>query len=209
MAPAFFVCVGHQHLCMAELVLASRSPRRAALVRLLGLKNVRIEPADLHEEILPDISPAENTERLALDKARAIASSLTDRTSVVLGSDTIVVLDGYILGKPRDAEHAIEMLQSLSGRTHTVYTGVGLVSGDGCEESFHVETQVTFRTLNEREIEDYVATGAPMDKAGSYGIQEDFGAVFVSRIQGDYYNVVGLPLCELYQRLRRFEPALF
>lgn len=191
------------------LYLASQSPRRAALVRLLGVKLVRIQPSALHEGMLPELSPAQNVARLAIDKARYIRSSLSE-PGVILGADTTVVLGDEMLEKPHDEQHAIEMLMKLSGNTHTVFTGVGLVDvTSDREESFWVETKVTFRTLERSEIERYVATGAPMDKAGAYGIQEDFGAVFVREIVGDYYNVVGLPLCELYQRLRKFEPALF
>lgn len=193
----------------ATLYLASQSPRRASLVRLLGIKSVRIQPSALHEAMLPELTPAQNVARLAIDKARYIKSSLSE-PGVILGADTTVVLGNEMLEKPNNEEHAIEMLSKLSGNTHTVFTGVGLVDvASDREEAFWVETKVTFRDLEPEEIRRYVATGAPMDKAGAYGIQEDFGAVFVREIVGDYYNVVGLPLCELYQRLRKFEPALF
>jgi septum formation protein len=191
------------------LYLASQSPRRASLIKLLGIRSVKIQPSDLHEEMLPELSPAQNVARLAIDKARFIKTSLSE-PGVILGADTTVVLANEMLEKPRDEQDAIKMLTKLSGNTHTVFTGVGLVDvASDREESFWVETKVTFRELERAEIERYVATGAPMDKAGAYGIQEDFGAVFVREIVGDYYNVVGLPLCELYQRLRKFEPALF
>lgn len=191
------------------LYLASQSPRRALLVKLLGIRNIRIQPSDLHEEMLPSLSPGENVARLAIDKARYIRHTLTE-PGVILGADTTVYLNGKILEKPVSPEHAIEMLTALSDNTHTVFTGVGLVDTHSeKEESFWVETKVTFRKLDQSEIEQYVASGSPMDKAGAYGIQEDFGAVFVSRIEGDYYNVVGLPICEVYQHLRSFEPALF
>jgi septum formation protein len=193
----------------STLYLASQSPRRASLIGLLGIRSVKIQPSALHEEMLAELSPAQNVARLAIDKARYIKSALTDR-GVILGADTTVVLGNEMLEKPRDEQHAVEMLSKLSGNTHTVFTGVGLVDvTSDREESFWVETKVSFRDLEREEIERYVATGAPMDKAGAYGIQEDFGAVFVREIVGDYYNVVGLPLCELYQRLRKFEPALF
>ena len=191
------------------LFLASQSPRRAALIRLLGIASVKIQPSDLHEEMLPELSPAENVARLAIDKARYVKASVSGQ-GVILGADTTVVLGNEMLEKPRDERHAVEMLSKLSGKTHTVFTGVGLVDPRSHrEDAFWVETKVTFRDLSQDEIKRYVATGAPMDKAGAYGIQEDFGAVFVREIVGDYYNVVGLPLCELYQRLRKFEPALF
>lgn len=194
---------------MSTLYLASQSPRRASLIKLLGIRSVRIQPSTLHEEMLAELSPAENVARLAIDKARYIKASLTG-PGVILGADTTVFLGNEMLEKPRDEQHAIEMLTKLSGNTHTVFTGVGLVDVvSEREETFWVETKVSFRELGREEIEQYVATGAPMDKAGAYGIQEDFGAVFVREIVGDYYNVVGLPLCELYQRLRKFDPALF
>lgn len=190
------------------LYLASQSPRRAALIKLIGVSNVVIYPSQLEEEILPELGPGENAARLAVDKARWVKNEMLD-TGVIVGADTIVVLDGHILGKPKDPADAIRMLLSLSGRTHTVFTGVGLVDTHADrEESFFISTEVTFRELEQDEIRRYVATGAPLDKAGSYGIQEDFGAVFVTRIDGDYYNVVGLPLCELYLRLKRFAPDL-
>ena len=193
----------------STLFLASQSPRRASLIRLLGISQIRIKPSSLHEEMLPELSPAQNVARLAIDKARYIKPEIS-QPGVILGADTTVVLGNEMLEKPRDEAHAIEMLTKLSGNTHTVFTGVGLVDAmQDREEQFWVETRVTFRQLEPEEIRSYVATGAPMDKAGAYGIQEDFGAVFVREIVGDYYNVVGLPICELYQRLRKFEPALF
>ncbi len=192
-----------------RLILASQSPRRAHLIRLLGIKNVSIIPSDV-DESLENLLTAEGTViELALRKARALRDKVVSH-SIILGADTIVVLDDMILGKPADPDEAVSMLHQLSGRTHTVYTGVALVDTSTNEERHFVEhTDVTFRALGSEEIESYVATGAPLDKAGAYGIQEDFGAVFVSRIDGDYYNVVGLPLCSLYQHLKQFSPELF
>jgi septum formation protein len=193
----------------STLFLASQSPRRASLIRLLGISRIKIQPSALHEEMLPELTPALNVARLAIDKARYIKPEVTE-PGVILGADTTVVLGNEMLEKPRDQQDAVDMLTKLSGNTHTVFTGVGLVDTESDrEEQFWVETKVSFRHLDLDEIERYVATGAPMDKAGAYGIQEDFGAVFVREIVGDYYNVVGLPICELYQRLRKFEPALF
>ena len=202
---------------MPTLYLASQSPRRAALVRLLGVRTIDILPSDLHEAMLAELSPAENVQRLAFDKAQHIAKMLVERRSaggIVLGADTTVVLDGQMLEKPIDAEDAERMLSTLSGRTHTVYTGVSLVpvspdapSADAV--TFVEATEVTFRHLTLSEIRDYVATGSPMDKAGAYGIQEDHGAVFVRRINGDYYNVVGLPISSVYERLKVLAPGLF
>ncbi len=192
------------------LFLASESPRRASLVKLLGVKRIIIRPARLDEMMDAAMSPSENVERLALHKARRVALELDDEHGVVLGADTTVWIDGNMLEKPIDALDAERMLLQLSGATHTVYTGVALYDMDTKRELSFVEaTDVTFRKLTSEEIQDYIATGSPMDKAGAYGIQEDFGAVFVKCIEGDYYNVVGLPLCSLYMALKSFAPDLF
>lgn len=192
------------------LYLASQSPRRASLIKLLGIKQIEIRPADLHEIMQPDMTPAENVRRLALHKAQHIAKQLTGKEGIVLGADTTVVINGQILEKPLDTEDAERMLSTLSGDTHTVYTGVAVVDTRTHQHSAFVEsTDVTFRPLSIDEIRAYIATGSPMDKAGAYGIQEDFGAVFVQRIDGDYYNVVGLPLSRLYVTLKHFAPDLF
>lgn len=178
------------------VVLASSSPRRQQLLRQIGVEFIVVKP-DVPEETLPGETPESMVERLALDKALAAGHG----TGVVLGADTVVVLDGVILGKPADPAEARAMLARLSGRTHTVFTGFALVGADRRVVG-HERTDVTFRPLEAAEIERYVATGAPLDKAGSYGIQDDFGAVFVERINGDYYTVVGLPLTRVYTALR-------
>ncbi len=178
-------------------------------MRLLGIRDIQIQPADLVEAFDPERIASENVRLLALHKARHVAEQ-SDKPCVILGADTTVVLDGTVLNKPVDAEDAVRMLQMLSGQTHTVYTGVALVDAHTKrEESFTESTDVTFRPLSDQEIRSYVASGSPMDKAGAYGIQEDFGAVFVRHIDGDYYNVVGLPLCRLYVALKQFAPDLF
>jgi septum formation protein len=192
------------------LFLASESPRRASLIKLLGVKRISIHPANLHEVMNAELTPSENVERLAQHKARKVAQELNGESGVVLGADTTVWIGGKMLEKPVDAKDAERMLLQLSGATHTVYTGVALYDSESKRELSFVEaTDVTFRTLSINEIRNYIATGSPMDKAGAYGIQEDFGAVFVSRIDGDYYNVVGLPLCSLYVALKSFAPDLF
>lgn len=193
------------------LYLASASPRRAQLIKLLGAKHVVISPTDVDETHDGKLGPAEYVEQLALDKARALLPKLSgNEEAVIIGADTTVVLENAILGKPNDADDAKAMLRRLSGNTHIVYTGVAIIdSVSGKEHSFVEKTFVTFRELTDKEIADYVASGSPMDKAGSYGIQDDHGAVFVSRIEGDYYNVVGLPLCSLYLAVRDFAPAIF
>lgn len=157
--------------------------------------------SDVPEDISGDTAPAGAVKMLALRKAEDVARRRPE--ALTLGADTVVVLDGAILGKPRDASEAEAMLHRLSGRTHTVYTGIALVHPQsGRAETAAEATRVTFGPMDAREIADYVATGSPMDKAGAYGIQDDRGALFVERIEGDYYNVVGLPLYKTYRILR-------
>ncbi|MEM6647958.1 MAG: Maf family protein, partial [Bacteroidota bacterium] len=176
-----------------------QSPRRKRLLEQIGV-SFTVHAADLDETFDPDAGPADIVQSLALDKAVAVAEHHPD--ALVLGADTVVVLKGDILGKPVDADDASAMLQRLSGQTHTVYTGIALVHSAAQRAATRVEaTDVTFGALTDDEIAAYVATGSPMDKAGAYGIQDDLGACFVSRIDGDYYNVVGLPLHRLYRLL--------
>jgi len=182
------------------LILASRSPRRRKLLAQLGL-DFEVHPSDLDENASNHRLPEQLVEQLALEKARAVAARFPE--ALTLGADTIVVLDGDVLNKPADEAEARAMLRRLSGRTHTVYTGVALVHPASQREVVDYEaTQVTFAPLTDAEIDAYVATGSPLDKAGAYGIQDDYGAVFIRRIEGDYYNVVGLPLHRLYRMLR-------
>jgi septum formation protein len=182
------------------LILASRSPRRQKLLAQVGLP-FAVQPSAVEEVIPPGLSPSAAVQHLALEKAQAVAVDFPK--ALTLGADTIVVLDGDVLGKPADAAEARAMLQRLSGRTHIVYTGLALVHAAAKHTVTSFEaTHVTFGTLTEAEVADYVATGSPMDKAGAYGIQDDRGALFVARIEGDYYNVVGLPLHRLYRLLR-------
>lgn len=182
-----------------SVVLASQSPRRQELLRCLFPRfTVRVSEAD---ETLPaGIAPNAAVESLALRKARAVARDAPG--ALVIGADTVVAIDGLILGKPRDAADAAGMLRRLSGRTHQVYTGVAMLGG-GREETFHECTGVTFAPLAEEEIAWYLSTGEPFDKAGSYGIQ-GYGARFIERISGDYFAVMGLPLHGIYTRIRRF-----
>lgn len=184
------------------LVLASRSPRRQQLLRQIGLAFDCI-PSDVEEVIDGVVTPAEHVTILAERKARDVALRLAD--GIVIGADTIVVHDDEIIEKPADAPHAVSMLQRLSSQRHEVFTGYSLVDvGSGRVLTRHVCTQVWFRRLAEDEIRSYVASGSPMDKAGAYGIQDDFGAVFVRKIVGDFYNVMGLPLCDFYCAYRHF-----
>jgi septum formation protein len=178
-----------------QVVLASASPRRRELLRLVGIEHTVI-PAEVDEARPPGEAPAVYAERLAREKAGAI-----DRDdAVVIGSDTIVIVDGDVLGKPRDREQAVAMLRRLSGRAHVVMTGVA-VAWRGRMSSGVEEVGVTFRALSDDEILRYVATGEPMDKAGAYGIQ-GFGATIVDRVDGDYFAVMGLPLNRLVRLCR-------
>ncbi len=189
-----------------DLILASESPRRRDLLSQLGLK-IRVVPSGICEKIDANVAPHNIVQDLALKKALAV--SRRESTALTLGADTIVVHDGNVLGKPCDADHARMMLRRLSGTTHTVYTGIALIHPKTERQSVACEAaSVTFGQLSERAIEAYVATGSPLDKAGGYGIQNDWGSVFVSRIDGDYYTVVGLPLHRLYVILRDDFPDL-
>jgi len=179
------------------VVLASQSPRRRELLTLIGIPH-EVRPADVDESVHPDEAPVPHCERLARTKAETVAAS--NPAAVTIGSDTIVVIDGEILGKPRDRTHAIEMLTRLSGRTHTVFTAVA-VTFAGRTLSGVESVSVTFRAMNTARIAAYVDTGEPMDKAGAYGIQ-GFGATNVERIDGDYFAVMGLPLGRMVELFR-------
>jgi septum formation protein len=173
-----------------RVVLASASPRRRELLTLIGVPH-EVRPADIDESYLAGETPWQHAERLAREKASVFDAP----DAVVIGSDTIVVVDGDVLGKPRDRAHAAEMLRRLSGRSHIVMTGVA-VHWNGRLLSGLEEVGVTFRALSEEDIERYIATGEPMDKAGAYGIQ-GYGATIVERVDGDYFAVMGLALNRL------------
>jgi septum formation protein len=177
-----------------RVILASASPRRRDLLELIRLDH-EILPANVDETVAAGESPRAYSERLA----RAKASIVEAPDCIVIGCDTIVVVDGQILGKPRDAADAARMLRILSGRSHLVMTAIAVAYG-GSVKSEVVEVGVTFRQLSERDIADYIATGEPMDKAGSYGIQ-GYGATIVDRVDGDYFAVMGLPLNRLIRLL--------
>ena len=181
-----------------HVILASASPRRRELLTLVGIPH-EVRPADIDETLLAGETPAGHAERLARSKAHKIAGD--SRTAVVIAADTIVVVDGAVLGKPRDAAHATEMLRSLSGREHTVCTAIAVALGDRTESAVE-QVRVWFRPLTATEIADYISTGEPMDKAGAYGIQ-GFGATIVERVDGDYFSVMGLGLRRLVSLLER------
>ena len=180
------------------LILASASPRRSELLRAAGIEfTVRV--ADIDETVLPGESPGDYVRRLAREKAQAVAQA----GEMVLGADTTVVIGGEIAGKPVDAEDARRMLKLLSGQWHEVLTGVSLVSRDQIISEVAV-TRVKFSELTEAEIDWYVSTGEPMDKAGAYGIQ-GYASRFVEGIEGNYSNVVGLPVQVVYRLMKEFE----
>lgn len=182
-----------------NLILASQSPRRRELMGLLRIP-FTVRAADIDETMDPNADPAEEVARVSRLKAEAAARSPEE---TVIAADTIVVCGGKLLGKPRDEADAFRMLQMLSGRAHQVMTGLTVRRGDSIRTHTEI-TDVYFRPLSEQEIRDYIRTNDPMDKAGSYGIQSG-AAVFVEKLAGDYYNVVGLPVCRLYQILKELE----
>ncbi len=185
---------------MDTIILASASPRRRELLAQVGIPfKVLVSEA---EEMITKTEPGEIVEELSLRKAKAAADKASAGQTLVLGADTIVVLDGKILGKPHSEEEAFQMLQSLSGRTHQVYTGVTFIQGER-EYSFHEKTEVSVYPMTEEEIRTYIASGDCMDKAGAYGIQGSCAA-FIQKINGDYYTVMGLPVGRVYQELKKF-----
>ena len=181
-----------------DIILASKSPRRRALLEQMGVRDFRIVTPDIDEHMDRDLPPAELVRQISLEKAQAVAAQ-ADPNTVVISADTVVALDGVVLGKPADKEEAFRMLSLLSGNRHQVYTGLTVLRGEQVFSQWE-ETAVTFRSLTAEEIEAYIATGEPMDKAGAYGIQ-GYGALFIQGISGDYYNVMGLPVCRLGQIL--------
>lgn len=182
-----------------QIVLASASPRRQELLRQVGVSFV-VEPSNVNEEVSEPMAPAQLVEHLALSKAREVAARRPG--AIVLGADTIVVVDGQVLGKPANRADAIAMLERLAGREHQVMTGVALVQNKR-EAVSHEETVVRFGPLTREQIERYVDSGEPMDKAGAYGIQGR-AAAMIHAIAGDYFTVVGLPLYRTVQMLSQF-----
>ncbi len=186
---------------MQEIILASASPRRAELLRRIGVE-FRVVPSDVEERLEDSLDARSLALELASQKARAVAARYPE--AIVLAADTVVCCDGEILGKPADRQDAVRMLRLLSGRTHEVSTGVVLRrESTGQERCEVVTTRVTFRRLSQEEILGYIATGEPFDKAGAYGIQ-GYGALLVEGIEGCYSNVVGLPLAKVGEMLREF-----
>lgn len=179
------------------IILASKSPRRQELLSLMGLE-FQVVTADIDETIDKSLPIEQEIARLSRQKAEAI----DDNDNIIISADTVVVLGNTVMGKPRDAENARQMLNVLSGKTHRVITAVTVKNGDKIRTEV-VITEIVFRELSKREIDSYVASGSPMDKAGAYGVQEK-AAAFVKEIHGDYFSVVGLPVCTLAVMLREF-----
>ena len=183
-----------------QLILASASPRRKELLGLFGIP-FAIRVADIDETMDPGRSPYDEVGRVSRAKALAVPREKED---IVIAADTIVVCEGSVLGKPKTEEEAKAMLRLLSGRDHQVMTGCTVLRGERCE-TFTEVADLHFRELREKEIERYVASGEPMDKAGAYGIQGG-AALFCERMAGDYYNVMGLPVCRLWKTLAEIAP---
>jgi len=184
-------------MSICRVVLASGSPRRHQLLNLIGIEH-EVNPANIDETMRPREAPRRHAERLAREKARTVA--VRDPDLITIGADTVVVINRKVLGKPADTNDAARMLGMLSGREHTVITAVAVARGRKLRSTIE-EVRVKFRRLREDEIEAYIATGEPMDKAGAYGIQ-GFGATIVERIEGDYFAVMGLPLVRLVGLMR-------
>ncbi|ANS75504.1 septum formation protein Maf [Paenibacillus yonginensis] len=188
-----------------SIILASTSPRRQELITVLGIP-FSVIPSYADETLEPHWSPEQAVCELASRKARQVYDSLNDRPqAVIVGSDTVVVRDGEILGKPEDKAHAVQMITSLQGRQHEVYTGVACLDAESGRLVVRSRmTRVTMKPLSESQVQAYVSSGEGLDKAGAYGIQ-GLGAVLVTGIEGDYFNVVGLPLSLLADMLAEFE----
>ncbi|RLD89796.1 MAG: septum formation protein Maf [Bacteroidetes bacterium] len=185
-----------------DIVLASASPRRRQLLQELGIR-FRVQPKKVEENFDEQLAPVQVAEYLSELKARAFAKEELEEKTIVITADTVVTIDGMILGKPKDPANAREMLQQLSGRSHQVITGVTLRSAEKMK-TFSVSTKVFFKELSNEEIEYYITRFKPFDKAGAYGIQEWIGHAAIERIEGSYFNVMGLPVHRLYEELLAF-----
>ena len=189
-----------------DMILASQSPRRKELLGQMGLRGFKVTSPEVDETVDEHLPPAQVVEELSRRKAMAVARH-ADGDDLIIAADTVVALEGAVLGKPADQREAFAMLTALSGNRHYVYTGLTVIQGDQVVTQ-HECTTVTFRELEPEEISHYIATGEPMDKAGAYGIQ-GLGAMLVSGIEGDYFNVVGLPIFRLSRILAGFGLDLF
>lgn len=186
---------------MKKIILASQSPRRKQLLEQIGLK-FKIDPSNYEEDMTLKMDPKKLVEHLSLGKATDVAKRHKD--SIIISADTIVALDGEVFGKPKTAERAKRMLQKFSGRAHAVLTGFTIIDMETNKQiSKSVETKVYFKNLSEKEIDAYIATGEPLDKGGGYAIQ-GLAALFIKKIEGDYFNIVGLPILPLVEELKNF-----
>ena len=188
-----------------NIVLASGSPRRLELLRMVGLEGFKVIPDTSKEEILPGLSPEQTVCQIALQKAKNVSLSCGEN-DIIIAADTLVYLDGRPIGKPESPEDAAEMLKALSGHKHTVFTGVVILANGGYTTATE-KTDVFFRDISDEEVSAYVRSGEPMDKAGAYAAQ-GYGAIFIERIEGDFFNVMGLPLCRLTMMLREYGVAI-
>ena len=182
-----------------DILLASKSPRRQELLRMLGAEDIKIIPASGEEDVPEGLTPGDVVSRIAYGKGKEVAEK-HGQNALTIAADTLVYLDGEALGKPKDEEDAFRMLKKLSGNVHSVYTGVALFCG-GMHMTGFERTLVHFRKMTDEEIWKYIKSGEPMDKAGAYGAQ-GLGAVFIQGLEGDFFNVMGLPLCKLSVMLR-------
>jgi septum formation protein len=183
------------------IYLASKSPRRRKLLKQINL-NFKSFSVEMDEKIFPNEKPFKAVLRLSKEKLNLAKQKV--KNGIIITADTIVVLNNKIIGKPINKKDAFKILKSLSGKTHIVYTGYTVYNSNTQKSiSEYEKTKVSFRKLTDQEITEYINSGSPMDKAGAYGIQDDFGAVFIKKINGCYYNVVGLPLSKLYHALLR------
>ncbi|HRV72905.1 MAG TPA: Maf family protein [Eubacteriales bacterium] len=187
-----------------KIILASQSPRRSEVMKWMGL-SFEVEPCTEPERAPEGADALELVCAMALQKAEFIAKKHPD--DCVIGADTVVLLDGEVLGKPRNAENAVAYLSRMQGRTHTVYTGVAVIA-NGKVDVRHCETEVLFRRMSREEIEWYVSTGDPLDKAGAYGVQ-GIGCLFVDSIKGNYFNIIGLPVPLVYDMLKEAGAVLY
>lgn len=186
---------------MKKIILASRSPRRKQLLEQIGLE-FEIDPSNYEEDMTLKTKPRELTEFLSLGKAKDVAQR--HRNSIIISADTIVAVDDEVFGKPKTPEKAKYMLQKLSGRAHSVITGFTIINTETNEQiTKSVETKVYFKDISDEEMDAYIATGEPLDKGGGYAIQGK-AALFVEKIEGDYFNIVGLPILVLTEELKKF-----
>lgn len=193
---------------MHKIILASTSPRRKQLMELLNI-DFQIEPSDYEEDMTLDMPPEELVQFLALEKARAVAQKHQGEKALVIGSDTIVLFGGQVLGKPRDKAQAGEMLGSLSSNECVVVTGLAVIDTAGGKEIQEAHnTTVGFRKMTKEEISGYVETGEPMDKAGAFAIQE-LGGIFIDKVEGNYFSAIGLPLSRVVKILEEFGIGIF